>query len=67
MAKKAKTAKEYFLKPTKTCAKWVLNKQKKERPPSVGDEGARARLTMKWWKRQQDYKRCRKSVNSLNE
>ena len=59
MAKKVKTAQEYFKKPTKTCEKWVLNRQKKEKPPSVGDEGARARLTQEWWDLQQSFKQAK--------
>ena len=49
MVKKVKTAQDYLEKPSKTCERWVLNKQRKEKPPSVGDEGARARLIQEWW------------------
>ena len=45
MVKRVKTVQDYLVKPTKTCERWVLNMQKKETPPSVGDEGAKARLT----------------------
>ena len=48
MAKKRKTAKDYFRSPTNTCANWVFKKQQSEIPPSVGDEGSRKRLTKKW-------------------
>ena len=64
MAKKVKTAQDYLEKPSKTCERWVLNMQRKEKPPSVGDEGARARLTQKWWELQQSYKDTRKMGNS---
>ena len=64
MAKKVKTAQDYLEKPSKTCERWVLNMQRKEKPPSVGDEGARARLTQKWWELQQSYKDTRKKGNS---
>lgn len=61
MAKKRKTAKDYFRNPTETCAKWVLNQQRSETPPSVGDEGARARLTKQWCQKQRSYVRARKT------
>jgi len=61
MAKKRKTANDYFRNPSETCAKWVLNQQRSEIPPSVGDEGARARLTKQWCQIQRSYSRARKT------
>jgi len=65
MAKKRKTAKDYFRSPTKTCANWVFKKQQSEIPPSVGDEGSRKRLTKKWLAIQFKYRDAKKKKYSV--
>ena len=65
MAKKRKTAKDYFRSPTKTCANWVFKKQQSEIPPSVGDEGSRKRLTKEWYFYQIKYRDARKNNYSV--
>ena len=48
-----KTLQDYIDNPPKACREYVLIQQQKE--GSIGDEGARQRLTKDWFERKQKY------------
>ena len=54
----AKTFQDYMAHPTKALRQYILRQQKLEK--SLGDEGARERLTRQWLARQQEYRQREK-------
>ena len=54
-----KTVQDYIENPSKECKEYVLKRQHKE--GSVGDEGARQRLTKDWFERKKKYDTARRT------